>query len=322
MAPVRSLFRSCPLCFKVVVGFSQHLRQVHNVRNTEERILLCNWQWGRVNIRQERCPVTGCSTHVSRLDRHMDSHTELNRAQRRRALEEVKRRLTMERLAALKASVPAIPVATDFDIVETARQEEEEDNFLDTFAEEEEEEGCTYDYCHCQAPLLRLQKAVKERDEALTKKSETFQSIREDNLKLISELHRVRKRYQLLKRQMGILRVSPAKERSAKRSLSFQAEADTAQEELQLDQVTGSGDQTEEATASGSGSKLIFPGSAISVFLEGFRKTCEGPNPNYKLRENCAGKIKRVTQFLNYMAKDETYQSNLIFLTNHDKIRG
>ncbi|CAB1317033.1 unnamed protein product, partial [Coregonus sp. 'balchen'] len=171
-------------------------------------------------------------------------------------------------------------------------------------------------------PLLRLQKALKERDEALTKKSETIQSIREDNLKLISELHRVRKRYQLLKRQMGILRVSPAKERSAKRSLSFQAEADTAQEELQLDQVTGSGDQTEEATASGSGSKLIFPGSAISVFLEGFRKTCEGPNPNYKLRENCAGKIKRVTQFLNYMAKDETCPSNLIFLINHDKIRG
>ncbi|KAK6292382.1 hypothetical protein J4Q44_G00369660 [Coregonus suidteri] len=205
MAPVRSLFRSCPLCFKVVVGFSQHLRQVHNVWNTE-RILLCNWQSGRVNIRQERCPVTGCSTHVSRLDRHMDSHTELNRAQRRQALEEVKRRLTMERLAALRASIPAIPLANDFDIVETARQEEEEDNFLDTFAEEEEEEGCTYDYCH--APLLRLQKAVKERDEALTKRSETIISIKEDNLKLISELHRVRKRYQLLKRQMGILRVS------------------------------------------------------------------------------------------------------------------
>ncbi|CAB1340592.1 unnamed protein product [Coregonus sp. 'balchen'] len=220
----------------------------------------------------------------------MDSHTELNRAQRRQALEEVKRRLTMERLAALRASIPAIPLANDFDIVETARQEEEEDNFLDTFAEEEEEEGCTYDYCH--APLLRLQKAVKERDEALTKRSETIISIKEDNLKLISELHRVRKRYQLLKRQMGILRV-PAKERSAKRSLSFQAEADTAQEELQLDQVTGSGDQTEEATASGSGSILIFPGSSISVFLEGFRKTCEGPNPNYKLRENCARMIKR-----------------------------
>ncbi|CAB1317916.1 unnamed protein product, partial [Coregonus sp. 'balchen'] len=109
------------------------------------------WVSDRVNIRQERCPVTGCSTHVSRLDRHMDSHTDLNRAQRRRALEEVKRRLTMERLA------------------------------------------------------------------------------------------------------VGV----------AKKSLSFQAEADTAQEELQQDQVTGSGDQTEQATASGSSCKRIFPGSGI-----------------------------------------------------------
>jgi hypothetical protein len=57
------------------------------------------------------------------------------------------------------------------------------------------------------------------------------------------------------------------------------------------------------------------------VFIEGFRKTCEGPNPNYKLSENCASKVKRVTQFLNYMAKNETYQSSLIFLTDHDKIR-
>lgn len=121
--------------------------------------------------------------------------------------------------------------------------------------EAEEEVDCKDDSCHCHAPILRLKKAVQERDEALTMRSETNQSIKEDNLKLISELHRVRKKYQLLKRQMGIVRVSPAK-----KALNFQAEADTdtKQEELQQDQATGSGDQREEPTVSGSSCKLIF----------------------------------------------------------------
>ncbi|XP_071212416.1 uncharacterized protein [Salvelinus alpinus] len=308
MAPVRS----CPICYKAVIGFSQHLRYVHHVRNSEERIILCNWQSGRVNVRQEQCPVLGCSTHLSRLDRHMDTHSELNRGQRRRVLDDLKRRLTMERLAALRALIPAIPLATDFDIVETARKEQEEEEAMYcSQTEAEEEVDCKDDSCHCQ----RLKKAVQERDYALTMRSETNTSLKEDNLKLISALHRVRKKYQLLKRQMGIASVSPAK-----KALNFQADTDTI-EELQQDQATGSGDQREEPTVSGSSCKLIFPGSAMSVFIEGFKKTCEGPNPNYKLRENCASKVKRVTQFLNYMAKNEKYQSSLIFLTNHDKIR-
>ncbi|XP_045073288.1 uncharacterized protein LOC121561809 [Coregonus clupeaformis] len=247
----------------------------------------------------------------------MDSHTELNRTQRRRALEELRRQLTMERLATLRASNPVIPLATDLDIVEAAKQEQEEDS-LDSRLEEEEEEdvGCEDDSCHCQAVILRLQKAVQERDEALTKSGETIQSVREDNLKLTSELNRARKRYGLLRRQTA---------RSAKRS-RFQAEqsppgSDTEQEELHQDQATGSGSRTEEATASGSSSQIPLPGSALSVFMEGFRKTCEGPNPNDKLKENCDAKFKRVQQFVMYMAKDEIYPSTLAFLKNHDKMR-
>ncbi|KAK6301320.1 hypothetical protein J4Q44_G00294180 [Coregonus suidteri] len=61
--------------------------------------------------------------------------------------------------------------------------------------------------------------------------------------------------------------------------------------------------------------------SKYSVFMEGFRKTCEGPNPNDKLKENCDAKFKRVQQFVMYMAKDEIYPSTLAFLKNHDKMR-
>ncbi|XP_071212204.1 uncharacterized protein [Salvelinus alpinus] len=217
--------------------------------NSEERVLLCNWQSGRVSVRQEQCPVTGCSTLLSRLARHIDSHTELNRAQRRQVLEDLRRRLTMERLAALRASIPAIPLATDLDIVENVRKEEEEEMLCSPT----EGRGLQRGFCHCHSSILRLKKAVQERDEALTMRRETNQSIKEDNLKLIAELHRVRKKYQLLKRQLGIVRVSPAK-----KALNFQAEADTdtKQEELQQD-------QREEPTVSGSSCKLIFPGSAM-----------------------------------------------------------
>ncbi|XP_052371744.1 uncharacterized protein LOC127928571 [Oncorhynchus keta] len=219
----------------------------------------------------------------------------------------------MERLAVLRASIPAIPMATDLDILETVRKEEEdEEEMLCSPTEAEEEVDCKEDSCHCHAPILRLKKAVQERDEALHTRSETNKSIKKDNLKLISDLQRARKKYQLLKRQMGVGMV---------KALNFQAESDTDTKQEEHDQATGTGDQREEPTESGSTCKLIFPGSAMSVFIEGFRKTCEGPNPNYKLSENCASKVKRVTQFLNYMAKNETYQSSLIFLTDHDKIR-
>ncbi|XP_029595735.1 uncharacterized protein LOC115178622 [Salmo trutta] len=325
--PVRSAVRSCPLCPKVVVGFSQHLRNTHNIRNTEERILLCNWQSGRVNIRKETCPVTGCSARLSRLDRHMESHTELNRSQRRRALEELRRRLTMERLATLRASNPVVPLATRLDIADGVAKQEDEDDSLDSLltpleAEEEDEDvSCEAYSCHCQAPILRLRKALQERDEALTKIRETIRSVREDNLKLISELNRARKRYQLLKRQKTSVGAKTANAKSRFQTEPSPLASDTEQEELQEDQDVGSGARTEEDTAPGSSSQIPFPGSALSVFMEGFRKTCEGPNPNNKLKQDCAAKLKMVQQFLTYMAKDEFYPSALTFLTDHNNMR-
>jgi cobalamin biosynthesis Mg chelatase CobN len=204
----------------------------------------------------------------------MESHTELDRSHRRRALEELRRRLTMERLAALRASNPVVPLATRLDIAETKQEEEEDslDSLLSPLEEEEEEDVSCGDYsCHCQAPILRLRKALQERDEALTKRSATIQSGREDNLKLTSELNRARKRYQLLKRQKTTsVRARSAnarsgKTRSAKRS-RFQTASDTEQEELQQDQVVGSRAQIEEATAPKSSSQTPFPGSALSKY--------------------------------------------------------
>ncbi|XP_029595733.1 uncharacterized protein LOC115178618 [Salmo trutta] len=257
----------------------------------------------------------------------MESHTELNRSQRRRALEELRRRLTMERLATLRASNPVVPLATRLDIADGVAKQEEEEDSLDSLltpleAEEEDEDvSCEAYSCHCQAPILRLRKALQERDEALTKISETIRSVREDNLKLISELNRARKRYQLLKRQKTSVGAKTANAKSRFQTEPSPLASDVEQEELQEDQDVGSGARTEEDTAPGSSSQIPFPGSALSVFMEGFRKTCEGPNPNNKLKQDCAAKLKMVQQFLTYMAKDEFYPSALTFLTDHNNMR-
>ncbi|XP_010903546.2 uncharacterized protein LOC105031047 [Esox lucius] len=196
-----SALRLCPLCPKVVVAFSQHLRVAHVVRNTAERLLLCNWQSGRINVRQEPCPVPGCAAQIQRLDRHMASHMELSRAQRRWALDGVKRRVTMERLAALRASNPAVPMATRLDLLEAACRSEDglADLPLPSVAEGRADVGCQG--YSCRATILRLQKQVQERDEALTKRRENIKSLREKNLKLTSELNKLKKKYRQLESQ-------------------------------------------------------------------------------------------------------------------------
>lgn len=111
--------RYCPVCCKVYIGLSQHLRRFHQICNKEERQLLLSWSSGRVDIREEACPIPCCLvTSTARLDRHMLTHTELSNKARSLALNEVRRKVTIRKLGELREVNPAVQMVTRFDLGE------------------------------------------------------------------------------------------------------------------------------------------------------------------------------------------------------------
>ncbi|KAG5264196.1 hypothetical protein AALO_G00273230 [Alosa alosa] len=102
-----------------------------------------------LNIRREPCPAVGCQYERSRLDKHIEGHRELTPAQRADLLKAAKERKALSLLAELRASNPAVAMATALDVpleegqvgeAPQPQQEapgEEEDVGEETLAEEE-----------------------------------------------------------------------------------------------------------------------------------------------------------------------------------------
>lgn len=134
----------CPVCGVPYVALSCHLRKSHNVDNPTERLILLKLGTGRTQIRYEPCPVPGCIYQSSRLDRHLDTgHSELTTAQRKTHLANIKRQKAISMLVELRASNPAVPLATSLDIdVQTELEEA-----FQGLTPEEEEVGKATEHC-------------------------------------------------------------------------------------------------------------------------------------------------------------------------------
>lgn len=150
----------CPICLNVYGVLSLHLRRFHKVNNSNERKLLLNLATGRVNIRTQPCPVMGCTYNGCRLDSHMTSgHPELSITQLNIKQKELKKRVTVNMLAQLRASQPTEPIISVLDIA--ISQDEQGDDFV----EEEEEAVCKKKRCSKnQKRIKRLQKSLKKKD--------------------------------------------------------------------------------------------------------------------------------------------------------------
>ncbi|KAI7795895.1 hypothetical protein IRJ41_009167 [Triplophysa rosa] len=107
----------CPLCLNMYAQLSQHLRVTHKVLNVLERKLILSLESGRVQYRERTCIVPGCEVTTSRLDRHIQTHTELSKGAQRDVVRDCKRKKVLEALAALRATCPAVPMATSLDII-------------------------------------------------------------------------------------------------------------------------------------------------------------------------------------------------------------
>lgn len=84
----------------------------------------------RVDVRREPCPIPGCGSTARRLDRHIQSHSEVPLPVRQRALVGLKRKLMIMRLRELRTSNPPIPMVSSLDLEEKEQQQKEEDGIL------------------------------------------------------------------------------------------------------------------------------------------------------------------------------------------------
>ena len=113
---------SCPICAKSYVHLSQHLRFTHKVKNIEERACLMKLANGKVNVRKLTCPVPGCSATGTRLDRHMDQHSEISRKARKKLLDGLKKKYLIDALSRLRKSNPSTAMASKLDITVPAER--------------------------------------------------------------------------------------------------------------------------------------------------------------------------------------------------------
>jgi len=73
---------------------------------------------GRVNIRQCPCPVSGCSYHGTRLDKHLqDGHPELRRTRLLNEEQAVRKAAVVWLLGCLRATNPRVAMVTALDLV-------------------------------------------------------------------------------------------------------------------------------------------------------------------------------------------------------------
>ncbi|MGL4478044.1 MAG: hypothetical protein ACRCVK_07385 [Aeromonas veronii] len=127
------------------------------MKNKQEKKYLLALESGRVNVRQGRCPVPGCGKETTRLDRHIQAHTELSKAERANTITACKQRKVLDLLGALRASNPEVPMISTLDL-ERDLPELEDPSTLDPVEEEEErEKACQNEACQ---RLVKRQRGV------------------------------------------------------------------------------------------------------------------------------------------------------------------
>ncbi|KAK1875449.1 Serine--tRNA ligase [Dissostichus eleginoides] len=303
---------ACPLCNREYTALNQHLRVSHLVQNIEERGKLVLLASRRLNIRSEACPLQSCDAQKgTRLDRHLKrSHTELSDGAKTQLLDNLKRRLILGSLGALRASNPSVPMVSTLDLDEAAGLEEEKEKEVEEEEEGEEGEG---QVTKLKAEVAKLQKEIRELN---------------DGFELSQAYNRN------LKRAYGKLKRSALKAR--KMSVIF-GTADVLDYSLPQTSAAGTADVLDyslpQTSAADEGSTDIPSGKilcppfpdhipALNTLLEEYKELQEGPHPDAKLRHNVQNKLYRIRHFIGWMSKGQSGLAKLQFLDNQTRLKG
>ncbi|XP_067284388.1 uncharacterized protein [Pseudorasbora parva] len=276
----------CPLCLRGYHQLSQHLRLTHKVINRQERKLLLAISSGRVDVRKSTCPVPACGKSSSRIDRHLKDHTELTRAAQQETMKALKRKKIIDNLADLRASNPAVPMASTLDL-EEAQDLMDEPRPL----EEKEEEG-TCDNPRCQQAHKQLQDQVVNLNRQVDMLSRSLRYVTRRY-----QLLRRRSRSKKLEEEDGKLHVGPSGE-LASQGPQDQPPTHQLEEHPFPDHVT-----------------------ALNVLLEEYRGQQEGANPTPKLKNKIGLKVLRIRHFIAYMAVGRSDLASLTFLNQPIRMR-
>ena len=113
----------CPLCGKIIHTVARHLREVHLLKNTQERLILNHLAIGRTLIPAGPCPLPGCSPHLLCVEKHLRTHTELPKVNVDWEIKALKRTTAINQLAALRATDPHPPMVSTLDQPEDQAQQ-------------------------------------------------------------------------------------------------------------------------------------------------------------------------------------------------------
>lgn len=175
---------SCPICYRMYARLGQHLTVMHNVKNKLEKKYLLALESGRVNVRQGRCPLPGCGKETTRLDRHIQAHTELSEADRKNTIIGCKQRKLLDLLGALRASNPEVPMVSTLDLERGDPElEDPPTGALDPEEEEERERVCQTEACkrlvkRQRRQIADLNQQVDDLTESLRSVTRRYRSLR------------------------------------------------------------------------------------------------------------------------------------------------
>nr|XP_020444851.1 uncharacterized protein LOC109953725 [Monopterus albus] len=185
---------------------SNHLQYGHGVLNLQERQLLLNLASNRVNRRLQACPV--CNYNTTRLDQHIPiCHMELSEAQIQHYLQWGMRVRTIAFLQELRATDPAVPLASSLAL---GLEEEEEGGHQQGPRDMTKEPQC--DNPDCVAQRRRWQQFAMEEEQRTERFEEELRKLRGMHRKMAKDINRLSKTPVKTKRQINqnlMVRLSP-----------------------------------------------------------------------------------------------------------------
>ncbi|KAK7881400.1 hypothetical protein WMY93_029809 [Mugilogobius chulae] len=99
----------CPICSKFLNNVSQHLRNIHRVKNSEERKILNDLASGFTAIPPGLCPEEGCSSKIGHVAKHLKRHKDISKSKMEELLETARRETAIKLLSNLRSPNQHLP---------------------------------------------------------------------------------------------------------------------------------------------------------------------------------------------------------------------